>query len=155
MDTLPEPTEEFHTLAKKYNVKTSYHRCDITKQQSLESAFEDAVKAMGQLHGGFTAAGICFDEKLIEADWERTLTLLHVNVMGTFWAAKLISKHLVETKTPGSIVFVASISSHGFHTPVSLCIRETSSRRDEAKHTNLCCDHRFKQLRSTMHRKRL
>lgn len=73
---------------------------------------------MGQLHGGLTAAGVCFDEPLIEADWNSSRKLLDINVMGTFWTVKLIAKHLVETKTPGSIVMIASVSGQGIHTPV-------------------------------------
>ena len=73
---------------------------------------------MGQLHGGLTAAGICIDEKLIDADWEGSQRMLNINVMGTFWATKLIAKHLVETKTPGSIVMIASLSGQGLHIPV-------------------------------------
>lgn len=73
---------------------------------------------MGQLHGGFTAAGICIDEPLVEASWDLSHKLLDINLFGTFWTAKLIAKHLIETKTPGSIVFVASISGQGLHTPV-------------------------------------
>ena len=119
IDVLSKPVEEFHTLAERYGVKASYHQADITNQQSLESAFGDAVKAVGQLHGGLTAAGICFDEPLIEADWNNSRKLLDINVMGTFWTAKLIAKHLVDTKTPGSIVMIASISGQGLHTPVS------------------------------------
>ena len=73
---------------------------------------------MGQLHGGFTAAGICYDEPLIDLDWENSQRQLNINVLGTAWTAKLIAKHLVETKTPGSIVFVASLSAQGLHIPV-------------------------------------
>ena len=113
-----KPVEEFHTLSERYGVKASYHQADITNQKSLESAFDDAVKAMGQLHGGFTAAGICIDEPLVEANWEMSRKVLDVNVLGTMWTAKLLSKHLIETKTRGSIVFVASISAQGIHTPV-------------------------------------
>ena len=104
--------------SERYGIKASYHQADITNQQSLESAFADAVKAVGQLHGGLTAAGICIDEPLIEADWNNSRKLLDINVMGTFWSAKLISRHLVATKTPGSIVFIASVSGQGIHTPV-------------------------------------
>lgn len=118
LDYQKQPVDEFNTLADRYGVKTSYHQADVTDQKSLESAFNDAVKAMGQLHGGFTAAGICIDEKLIEADWEGSQRMLNINVMGTFWSAKLIAKHLVDTKTPGSIVMVASLSGQGVHIPV-------------------------------------
>lgn len=79
---------EFSTLAERYGIRTSYHQTDITDQNSLEKAFDDAVKAMGQLHGAFTAAGICIDEKLIDASWEGSRKLMDINVMGTFWTAK-------------------------------------------------------------------
>jgi short-subunit dehydrogenase len=62
--------------SERYGVKASYHQADITNQQSLESAFTDAVKAVGQLHGGLTAAGICIDEPLIEADWNTSRKVL-------------------------------------------------------------------------------
>ena len=90
---------------------------------------------MGQLHGAFTAAGICIDgsshmkrsdqqlpdiavEKLINANWENSRKVLDIKVMGTFWTAKLISQHLIDTKTPGSIVMVASLSGQGIHIPI-------------------------------------
>lgn len=118
LDALPKPVDEFSTLADRYGVKTSYHQADITDQKSLESAFDDAVKAKGQLHGAFTAAGICVDEKLIDASWDLSRKVLDINVMGTFWTAKLVSRHLIETNTPGSIVMVASLSAQGVHIPV-------------------------------------
>ncbi len=116
---MEKPVDEFDGLAKRYGVKTSYQRADVTDQQSLEKAFDASVKAMdGHIHGGFIAAGIIFDEPIIEANWEHSLKLLQVNVLGTFWTAKLIAKHLVDTKKPGSIVCVASLSAQGVHIPV-------------------------------------
>ena len=72
----------------------------------------------GQLHGAFTCAGIIVDEPLIDANWEISQKLLNINVLGTFWTAKLVAKHLKETKTPGSLVFVASLSGQNVHMPV-------------------------------------
>ena len=66
--------------------------------------------------------------------------------MGTFWSAKLIAKHLVDTKTPGSIVMIASVSGQGIHTPVQAVtiynaskgtiieINRTSTPLDETGH---------------------
>lgn len=59
IDTALEPVDEFHTLAKRFGVKTSYVRGDVTNQESLKDAFAQSVRAMGQVHGGLTAAGIC------------------------------------------------------------------------------------------------
>lgn len=72
----------------------------------------------GKIHGGVCAAGININQPLIEADWDYSLKLLQVNLMGTYWTAKLIAKQMVETKTPGSIVCIASLSGQGIHIPV-------------------------------------
>jgi len=90
----------------------------VTDQQSLETAFSAAVDAMTQLHGAFTAAGICIDEKIASASFANSKRLLDINVLGTFWTAHLVAQHLISTKTPGSLVFVASLSGQGVHIPV-------------------------------------
>ncbi|KAI8650394.1 hypothetical protein NCS57_01372900 [Fusarium keratoplasticum] len=118
IDTAPKPTAEFDTLSERYGVKTSYVRGDVTNQESLEDAFAKSVQAVGQLHGGLTAAGIVMDTPFLQADWEVTQRTFNVNVLGTFWAAKLLAQHLVETKTPGSIVAIASINAQGLYVPV-------------------------------------
>lgn len=118
VDALPEPVEEFHNLGQIYGVKTSYVQTDVTDQKSFEDAFEASVRNVGQLHGGVTAAGICIEQKLVDATWDVSQKILNVNVLGTFWATKLLAKHLVDTKTPGSIVMIASLSGQGVHIPV-------------------------------------
>ena len=128
LDFLEKPIDEFHTLKDKYGVKTSYHQCDVSNKDSLESAFGDAVKAVGQFHGGFTAAGILFNEPLLDADWDRSLKLLQVNTLGTLWTAKLIARHLVDTKTPGSIVFVSSLNGQNQHIPVQAVTAYNASK---------------------------
>ncbi|KAI3580340.1 hypothetical protein IWW34DRAFT_695154 [Fusarium oxysporum f. sp. albedinis] len=119
IDTAPEPVEEFKSLSDRYGVKTFYTRGDVTKQESLEKAFAECVEAMGgQLHGALTAAGIVMDTPLLDADWEVTQRVLNVNVIGTYWTIKLLAQHLVETKTPGSIVAIASINAQSLYVPV-------------------------------------
>lgn len=46
---------------------------------------------------------------------------MDINVLGSFWTAKLIAKHLIETNKPGSIVFVCSLSGQNLHIPVQAC----------------------------------
>lgn len=118
IDSAAEPTEEFGTLSERYGIKTFYTRGDVTNQESLEKAFSECVNAMGQLHGGLTSAGVVNDEPLLEASWNRVQAILNVNIMGTIWAIKLLAKHLVDTKTPGSIVTIASINAQGLYVPV-------------------------------------
>ena len=128
IDTALEPVEEFHTLGKRFGVKTSYVRGDVTSQESLENAFAQSVRAMGQIHGGLTAAGICIDEPLLEADWEHSRRTFDVNVLGTFWTIKLLARHLVDTETPGSIVSIASLNGQGVYVPVQPCSAYNASK---------------------------
>ena len=120
--------DEFQTLGKRFNVKTWCIQGNVTIQESLEDAFAKSLDAMGQLHGGMTAAGICIDEPLLEADWEHSQRTLNVNVMGTFWVIKLLAKHLVDTKTEGSIVTIASLNGQGFYVPVQPCAAYYASK---------------------------
>jgi NAD(P)-dependent dehydrogenase (short-subunit alcohol dehydrogenase family) len=109
---------EFNTLSQRYNVKTLYTQGDVTNQESLEEAFVQSVHYMGQLHGGLTAAGIVMDTPLLQADWEVTQRTLNVNILGTYWTVKLLAEHLVNTKTPGSIVAISSMNGQGIYVPV-------------------------------------
>jgi NAD(P)-dependent dehydrogenase (short-subunit alcohol dehydrogenase family) len=118
IDTAAQPVEEFNTLSERYNVKTLYTQADVTNKESLEEAFAQSVHSMGQLHGGLTAAGIVMDTPLLEADWEVTQHTLNVNVLGTYWTVKLLAEHLVNTKSPGSIVAISSMNGQGLYVPV-------------------------------------
>ncbi|KAJ6084959.1 hypothetical protein N7499_004588 [Penicillium canescens] len=118
IDTAAQPVEEFNSLSECYNVKTLYTQGDVTNQESLEEAFAQSVYCMGKLHGGLTAAGIVMDTPLLEADWEVTQRTLNVNVLGTYWTLKLLAEHLVNTKSPGSIVAISSMNGQGLYVPV-------------------------------------
>lgn len=128
IDALDEPTEEFHTLSARFGVTTSYVRGDVTNQASLEEAFTQSVKAIGQLHGGLIAAGICIDQPLLEADWDVSQRTFNVNIMGLFWTVKLLAKHLVDTGTPGSIVTIASLNGQGIYVPAQPCSAYNASK---------------------------
>ena len=129
IDASTKPDEEFNTYAEKYGVKTAFAQADVSKKDSLESAFQQVLHGVGgQLHGCVTAAGININEKIVEADWEKSQKILDVNVMGSFWTTKLVAKHLVDTKTAGSIVLVCSISGQGTHMPVQACTIYNASK---------------------------
>lgn len=129
IDALPEPTDEFWTLSRRYGVKTSYIQGDVTDQTSLEEAFTRSVAAVGgRLHGGLIAAGICVDQPLLEATWEASQQTFNVNVMGLYWTVKLLAGHLVETKTDGSIVTIASVNGQGMYVPAQPCSSYNASK---------------------------
>lgn len=117
IDTLPEPVEEFHTLAKSFGTTATYHRGDVTKQDSLESAFNEAAKSAGEIHGCVAAAGIVVDKPFFDHQWEECQRVLAVNTMGTFWTVKLASQHMAKHGKGGSLVMIASIAAQGTKIP--------------------------------------
>lgn len=121
IDSIPDDTA-FMALAKEYNAKASFAQGDVSDQHSLESAFEKVLAGVGgHLHGCVTAAGVNINEKLVDATWEKSRKLMEINVLGSFWTAKLVAKHLIETNKPGSIVLVCSLSGQNLHIPVQAC----------------------------------
>ncbi|KAI9685439.1 MAG: hypothetical protein M1822_004570 [Bathelium mastoideum] len=113
LDTLPEPVEEFSSLSDKYGIKTHYFRTDVTNEQSLTKSFQDAVDAIGDLHGCLTAAGIALDKPFQEHTWEESRRVLDVNCIGTFFSVQLAAKQMARQGTGGSIVTIASIAAQG------------------------------------------
>jgi sorbose reductase len=127
LDALPEPTKEFHALSGDYGIKTVYERLDVTVQSSLEAGFENVVQRSGSIHGLVTAAGITLERPFVEHTWDECKKLLDVNVMGTFWAAKLAADHFKARGEGGSMVFIASVAAQGIIVPMqSLAIYNMS-----------------------------
>ncbi|KAK6428340.1 hypothetical protein LTR95_015519 [Oleoguttula sp. CCFEE 5521] len=118
LDSLSEPVEEFHTLAAKHDITAIYERTDVTKQASLENAFASVVEKTGGLNGCITAAGIALDAPFLEQSWDVCQKVLAVNILGTFWTAKLMAQHLINRKHGGSLVLIASVAAQGLKVPL-------------------------------------
>ncbi|KAK5172695.1 uncharacterized protein LTR77_002815 [Saxophila tyrrhenica] len=117
IDALPEPIEEFHTLEKKYGTKTTFQQADVTSEESLGSAVQDAVSAFGEFHGCVPAAGIALDKPLAQHTWAESQRVLMVNTMGTFWTVKLVADNMAKHGQGGSIVLIASVAAQGIKVP--------------------------------------
>ncbi|EME45786.1 hypothetical protein DOTSEDRAFT_171394 [Dothistroma septosporum NZE10] len=112
LDLREEPLEDVYGLANKFNVKVSYHQCDVSKQESLNAAFDKAVESLGRVDGIVTAAGIAIDKPFVDQKWEEVEKVIQVNAMGSFYAAQLTVQQIEKQGTPGSVVFIASITAH-------------------------------------------
>ena len=75
LDLRDTPLEDVPGLAKQFGVKTDYFQADVSDENSLRSAFDKAITALGSLDGIVTAAGIAIDKpfveqgKMIEVRW--------------------------------------------------------------------------------------
>jgi NAD(P)-dependent dehydrogenase (short-subunit alcohol dehydrogenase family) len=118
LDALPQPSKEFHALSNDYGIKAMYERVDVTVQSSLERGFENVVEQTGGIQGCVTAAGITLERAFAEHTWDESQRLLNVNVMGTFWTAKLVADHLRARGEGGSLVLIASVAAQGIIVPM-------------------------------------
>jgi len=114
---LPSPVDDFHALGAKHGIRAFYDQADVTQQASLDAGFARALRKAGSFQGCVTAAGVALDKPFVQHTWEEAQRVLSVNVMGTFWTAKLVAEHMAEVGGGGSIVMIASIAAQGIKIP--------------------------------------
>ncbi|KAG6363920.1 hypothetical protein INS49_009023 [Diaporthe citri] len=114
MDIQDKPVDEkeWNSLSQKFGAKQVYIQTDVTKQDSLNASFARAVQELGSIDGLVPAAGIAIDKPFIEQTWEEFTRIQEINVRGTFFAAQLATKQFLSQGKGGSIVLIASQSSH-------------------------------------------
>ncbi|KAM0720679.1 hypothetical protein Q7P37_004816 [Cladosporium fusiforme] len=118
LDALAEPVKEFRFLNKDYGIDAFYERVDVTVQSSLEAGFNSIIQQSGSIQGCVTAAGIALDKPFCDHTWEECKRVLDVNVLGTFWTAKLAADHMISREQGGSIVMIASVAAQGVKVPM-------------------------------------
>lgn len=80
MDIQDKPKPEFMELSSKFGVKAIYIQTDVTHEASLKAAFEQAVDALGSIHGCVTCAGIAMEKPFEEHTWEEVRRVMDINV---------------------------------------------------------------------------
>jgi len=98
--------EELDKVLDKRNAKVSAYVCDISRPDSLDKLFEDALQMMGGIDIFIANAGYAYYEKLMKADWERIETIFNVNVHSPIYTA-LKMKNL-HPDTPYKVIVTAS-----------------------------------------------
>ncbi|KAJ4293704.1 hypothetical protein N0V90_008988 [Kalmusia sp. IMI 367209] len=112
LDIQNEPVEDFNGLASKFHVKTFYFQTDLTQQDSLNAGFDEALEALGSIDGCVPAAGIAIDKPFVDQTWEEFTRIQEINVRGTFFIVQRVTKEMIKRGACGSIVLIASQSSH-------------------------------------------
>jgi NAD(P)-dependent dehydrogenase (short-subunit alcohol dehydrogenase family) len=82
---------------------------DVTRRESVVTAFEDAAQALGPVTVVVNNAGIAVTKPLLdhtEDDWQQ---VVGVNLTGAWRVAQEAARHMVKNATGGSIVNIASI----------------------------------------------
>lgn len=112
LDLQDKTTDEFAKLVDESGVKLFYFQTDVANEDSLRAAFRGAVDALGSVDGLVTSAGIALEKAFSKHTWADVNRILQINVAGTFFATQLFAEQVEKQGTGGSVVLIASITSH-------------------------------------------
>ncbi|KAI9743382.1 MAG: hypothetical protein M1818_003228 [Claussenomyces sp. TS43310] len=90
--------------------KVTAHYCDVSSQESVEAVIAEIISEHGRIDNLVTSAGFTENFEAINYPIDRVRKLWGVNVDGTYLVATAVARHLMERKSPGSIVFIGSMS---------------------------------------------
>jgi D-arabinitol 2-dehydrogenase len=86
------------------------HYADVSDEESVKSCIADIIAQHGKIDNLVTSAGFTENFQAIDYPLDRMRKLWSVNVDGTYLFAVNVAKHLMERKSPGSMVFIGSMS---------------------------------------------
>ncbi|KAH9884153.1 NAD(P)-binding protein [Xylariomycetidae sp. FL2044] len=90
--------------------KVTAHYADVSDADSVQGCINDVIEQHGKIDNLVTSAGFTENYNAIDYPIDRIRKLWSVNVDGTYLFAITVAKHLIERKSPGSMVFIGSMS---------------------------------------------
>jgi len=87
-------------------------QCDVSDRTQVERVVSQTIARFGQIDVLVNNAGICpfIDAMVLTPDvWQRTLD---VNLTGAFHFTQLVSRHMIERKSGGRIIFITSLGEN-------------------------------------------
>ena len=97
--------------------RVTAHYADVSSPDSVNEALKSIIHDHGRINHLVTSAGFTENFDAIVYPYERMKKLWGVNVDGTYLFATGVAKHLIERKSPGSIVMVGSMSGSIVNVP--------------------------------------
>nr|POF22309.1 d-arabinitol 2-dehydrogenase [ribulose-forming] [Quercus suber] len=97
--------------------KVTAHYADVSNPDSVNNALDEIIKDHGKIDNLVTSAGFTENFDAIQYPYDRIKKLWGVNVDGTYLFATGVARHLMERKSPGSIVMIGSMSGSIVNVP--------------------------------------
>ncbi|MFA6154823.1 SDR family oxidoreductase [Mesorhizobium sp.] len=97
---------------KKAGVDVIFISADVSKVADCKRAVATAISHFGAINALVNAAATSARGSLVETSEEVFDQIFATNVRGPFFLMQCVVAHLLETKAPGSIVNVLSMSAH-------------------------------------------
>jgi NAD(P)-dependent dehydrogenase (short-subunit alcohol dehydrogenase family) len=83
---------------------------DITDPGRIRSVVAEASNELGTIDGLVTSAAIHRTTPLLEIQPKEWRSIVQTNLEGTFFVVQEVGRRLIESRTPGSMVLISSIS---------------------------------------------
>lgn len=100
-------------LAERYPGKLEFVAIELGQVDQLKSnLWATDVLQSGPLHAVVNNAATAYDDLVSNLDVEPLEAMFRVNVFSAMMLTKLAIRHMLLHHTPGSIVFVSSVSAH-------------------------------------------
>ncbi|RPB00004.1 NAD(P)-binding protein [Choiromyces venosus 120613-1] len=115
------------TLTKSYDVPVFFYKVDITKDEAVEKVFTQIVKDLGSVDVLLCSAGIADSNMPAETyPMARFRRLMDINVSGLMKCSQEAAKQMMKQFSGGSIILMASMSSHIVNYPQEQCCYNAS-----------------------------
>lgn len=97
-------------IKEKYNVKVLTIKCDVSKEEEVESMINTIIDTFGGIDILVNNAGVCRDSLLLDKNIKEFKRILDVNIIGTYLCSKYAGKAMLNTKR-GKIINISSTNA--------------------------------------------
>ena len=109
--------DETVSLIEADGGKACFLKTDVTKEEEVEKAMRAIVDRSGSLDIVFNNAGVCMHQDTMDATVEEFREVVDINLTGEFIVARTAIRIMLERKTQGSIINMASMSGSIVNVP--------------------------------------
>ncbi|KAH6610982.1 gluconate 5-dehydrogenase [Trichoderma cornu-damae] len=97
--------------------KVTAHYADVADPDSVEACIAEIIQQHGKIDHLVTSAGFTENFEAVNYPIDRLRKLWAVNVDGTYLFATSVARHLMDRKSPGSVVMIGSMSGSIVNVP--------------------------------------
>lgn len=105
-------------IKENYSVDVLTIKCDISKEDEVETMVNTVVDAFGGIDILVNNASVCRDSLLLDKNVKEFKRILDVNLIGTYLMSKYVGKVMLESKK-GKIINIASTNALDTYYPES------------------------------------
>ena len=105
-------------ISEKYNVSVMVCKCDVSREEEVESMVNDICDAFGGIDILVNNASVCKDTLLMDKSLRDFKRILSVNLLGTYLVSKYVGQVMLNNKS-GKIINISSTNAIDTYYPES------------------------------------